>query len=256
MRGARRTDLDGLDEALQLARTLAPALFREVMQTSGARFLCLHQSGKVPQIDRLIESYAWTDAAFALIGFAIPKWSIRRIIRADVEWYCSLSQQPNLPIEAGRCARSQPRSIAACNVESFHCGAPQGRFSAASCFSGAADTIGTSLCILLRQLRLTFQFNRTAEHANLELPHKQLAGQILDGDQFGAVELAEQSDAGIDRLVDQSAVALAHDHDSAGAAIAFRAAFLGADRPLLQAQPVEQVVRGENSPIRTPRPRR
>jgi hypothetical protein len=58
-------------------------------------------------------------------------------------------------------------------------------------------------------------------------------GQILDGDQFGAVELAEQSDAGIDRLVDQSAVTLAHDHDSAGAAIAFRAAFLGADRPLL-----------------------
>jgi hypothetical protein len=99
MRGARRTDLDGLDEALRLTPTLTRTLFREVMQNAGERFLSLHQSGKVPQIDRLIESHAWTDAAFALIGFAIPKWSIRRIIRADVEWYCSLSQQPNLPIE-------------------------------------------------------------------------------------------------------------------------------------------------------------
>ena len=79
-----------------------------------------------------------------------------------------------------------------------------------------------------------------AGHGLLHRMQHALVGQILDGDQFGAVELAEQSDAGIDRLVDQSAVALAHDHDSAGAAIAFRAAFLGADRPLLQAQPVEQ----------------
>jgi hypothetical protein len=80
MRGARRTDLDGLDEALRLTPTLTRTLFREVMQNAGERFLSLHQSGKVPQIDRLIESHAWTDAAFALIGFAIPKWSIRRII--------------------------------------------------------------------------------------------------------------------------------------------------------------------------------
>ena len=79
-----------------------------------------------------------------------------------------------------------------------------------------------------------------AGHRFLHRMQRALVGEVFDGDQFGAVELAEQSDAGIDRLVDQSAVALAHDHDSAGAAIAFRAAFLGADRPLLQAQPVEQ----------------
>ena len=64
-------------------------------------------------------------------------------------------------------------------------------------------------------------------------------GEILDRDQFGAVELAEQRDARIDRLVSQAAIALAHDDDGAGAAIAFRAAFFGAGRSLLQTQPVQ-----------------
>jgi hypothetical protein len=99
MRDAGQTDLGSLDEALRLALTLTPALFREVMQNAGARFLSLDQSGQATRIDRFIGSRAWTDAAFALIELAVPKWSIRRIVQADAEWHCSLSQQPNLPIE-------------------------------------------------------------------------------------------------------------------------------------------------------------
>ena len=64
-------------------------------------------------------------------------------------------------------------------------------------------------------------------------------GKILDRDQLGAVQLAKQRDARIDRLVSQAAVALAHDDDGAGAAIAFGAAFFGAGRSLLQTQPVQ-----------------
>ena len=99
MRGARQTDLEALDDALRLAPTLTPELFREVMEKAGARFSSLHQAGKATRIDRFIESHA-ADAAFVLIELAVPKWTVRRIIRADAaRWYCSLSQQPNLPIE-------------------------------------------------------------------------------------------------------------------------------------------------------------
>ncbi len=76
-------------------------------------------------------------------------------------------------------------------------------------------------------------------HRLLHRMQHAVVGKILDGDQFGAVQLAEQRDARIERLVNEAAVALAHDHDGAGAAIAFSAAFLGAGRSLLQTQPVQ-----------------
>ena len=65
-------------------------------------------------------------------------------------------------------------------------------------------------------------------------------GEVLDGDDLGAVRLAEQQDAGIDRLVDEAAVPHPSERDRAGAAIALRAALLGADAALLQPQIVEQ----------------
>ncbi len=64
-------------------------------------------------------------------------------------------------------------------------------------------------------------------------------GEVLDRDEFGAVELAKQQDAGVDRLVGELAAAQTREHDRAGAAIALGAAFLRAGRPLLFAQPVE-----------------
>jgi hypothetical protein len=97
MRDAGQTALESLDDALRLALTLTAE--HEVMENAGARCSSLHQAGKATLIDRFIESHAWTDAAFVLIELAVPKWSIRRIVQADAEWHCSLSQQPNLPIE-------------------------------------------------------------------------------------------------------------------------------------------------------------
>jgi hypothetical protein len=99
MHGAQPHDPEQLDEALRLAPALTPALFRSVMQNAGARLWSLRQAGKAARIDCLIESHAWTDAALALIELAIPQWSIRRIIHTDGVWHCSLSRQPNLPIE-------------------------------------------------------------------------------------------------------------------------------------------------------------
>jgi hypothetical protein len=63
-------------------------------------------------------------------------------------------------------------------------------------------------------------------------------GQILDRNQFRSIELPQQRDARIDRFVDRP-TAVAHNHDGACAAIAFRAAFFGSGRSFLQTQPVE-----------------
>ena len=67
-----------------------------------------------------------------------------------------------------------------------------------------------------------------ARHRLLDRMQYAAFGKIFDRDQFAAFQLAEQRDAGIDRLIDQAAVALARHDDGAGAAIALRAAFFGA----------------------------
>ena len=64
--------------------------------------------------------------------------------------------------------------------------------------------------------------------------------EILDGDELGAVDLAEQQDAGIDRLVMHAAAAHPARGHGAGAAIALGAAFLGADAPLLKPQIIQK----------------
>jgi hypothetical protein len=81
-------DLDRVDDELRRAPALAPDLFGKVIASTTVRFALLAKSGKTARIDRLIEAGAWTDAA----------WTLRRVIRGDGEWLCSLSRQPNLPM--------------------------------------------------------------------------------------------------------------------------------------------------------------
>ena len=66
------------------------------------------------------------------------------------------------------------------------------------------------------------------------------AREVFDGDDFAAVGLRGEQDAGVDRLVGQFLSAQAAQHHCAGAAVAFGAAFLGAGRAFGQAQVVEQ----------------
>jgi hypothetical protein len=58
-------------------------------------------------------------------------------------------------------------------------------------------------------------------------------GEIFDRDQFRAIDLTEQRDARIHRLVNGTAVALPHDNDSTGTAIALGTALFGAGRAFL-----------------------
>ena len=88
--------LDRLGHQLQQARSITPDLIAQVIAQACVRFTALGASAKA-KVDRLIASSAWTDAAFALLALELPQWSIRRLIRDDSEWLCSLSHTPALP---------------------------------------------------------------------------------------------------------------------------------------------------------------
>jgi len=70
--------------------------------------------------------------------------------------------------------------------------------------------------------------------------------EVFHGDDLGAVGLAGEQNAGVDRLVDQPAVdRLSQDH-RAGAAVALGAALFGADGVLGQTKVVEERQRRRN----------
>ena len=77
------------------------------------------------------------------------------------------------------------------------------------------------------------------DHRLLHRMQRVAVGKILDGDELRAVELAEQQNAGVDRLIGQLAAAQAREHDRAGAAIALRRSPPSYRWPALLAQPVE-----------------
>jgi hypothetical protein len=90
---------DRLDEELRIAPEPALDLFAKIIAGVCTRIPVLSKSGKAGRIDRLIECRAWTDAALALIEFELPAWKVRRLVCENGEWLCSLSRQPNLPLE-------------------------------------------------------------------------------------------------------------------------------------------------------------
>ena len=65
-------------------------------------------------------------------------------------------------------------------------------------------------------------------------------------DHLLAVDLAQELDAGVDRLIDHAAGAQVAQRHRAGAAIALAAAFLGAAGAFLQPQIVEQCGHGRH----------
>jgi hypothetical protein len=88
---------DRLDDELRVALRPAPGLFGKIIGSACTRIPVLSKSGKTDRIDRLLEAGAWTDAALALIELELPAWKLRRLVREDDEWFCSLSRQPSLP---------------------------------------------------------------------------------------------------------------------------------------------------------------
>ncbi len=91
--------LDRLDEAVRFASLPTRGLVSKVVAGACTRIPVLKKAGRAAGIDRLLESGAWADAALALIELELPDWTLRRLIREDERWHCSLSQHPNLPID-------------------------------------------------------------------------------------------------------------------------------------------------------------
>jgi hypothetical protein len=87
---------DRLSEAVRVAPKATPELVSQIIVGACRRTPLLR--GKVAEIDQLIKLGAWFDAASALIELELPNWKLRRSIREDGEWFCSLSQRPDLPV--------------------------------------------------------------------------------------------------------------------------------------------------------------
>jgi hypothetical protein len=91
--------LERLEREARLAPTPTHDLLSKITCSACPRLQLLRSTGKPIQVDRSIEAGAWTDAAIALIKVELPGWQLRRLVYEDGEWLCSLSRQPNLPIE-------------------------------------------------------------------------------------------------------------------------------------------------------------
>jgi hypothetical protein len=115
---AQTVDLELLDDALRLAPALFPQLFRKITEDC-TRLASLRQSGKAAGLDRLIEASAWTDAAFVLIHLELPNWRVRRVVRENGEWLCSLSPQPNLLVALDEMAEAKHEVFALAILRAF-----------------------------------------------------------------------------------------------------------------------------------------
>src|SRR5580658_5062640 len=79
--------------------------------------------------------------------------------------------------------------------------------------------------------------------------------EILDRDQLGAVELAQEQNAGVERLVDEPVPLESRQHHGACATIPLGAAFLRSLRSHFLPQPVEDgCARGELAELNLPAP--
>jgi hypothetical protein len=86
---------DRLSEAVRVAPKPTPELVSQIIVGACTRTPLLR--GKATEIGQLIKLGAWLDAALVLIELELPGWKLRRLIREDGEWFCSLSRQPDLP---------------------------------------------------------------------------------------------------------------------------------------------------------------
>ena len=77
------------------------------------------------------------------------------------------------------------------------------------------------------------------DHRLLQRMQIGASGEILDRDQFGAVELAQEQNAGVERLIGEPTAPEPRQHDGARAAISLGAAFFRSLRSDVLPQPIE-----------------
>lgn len=116
----REDRLDRLAEKLRTAESATPHLVAETVSDACPRLSLLNKSGTVAaQLNRLIEASAWTDLALALIGLELPGWKLRRLVQEDGTWFCSLSRQPNVPVDLDDSADASHEDLALAILSAF-----------------------------------------------------------------------------------------------------------------------------------------
>src|SRR6202047_2502962 len=94
---AEHRNFDALRDRLRDAQAVTPELMSMVIGEACRHMPPIRQTDRTAQIERLIASGAWTDAALALIDLELPQWKVRRIAYDEGEWYCALSRERGLP---------------------------------------------------------------------------------------------------------------------------------------------------------------
>jgi len=107
----REERLEGLLEQLRLAPAATSDLFSNIVADACPRLSRTEQSAKAAHTRWLSETGAWTDAALRLVELELPEWTVRRLIRDDSAWICSLSRHCEVPIEFDDTAEAVHESL-------------------------------------------------------------------------------------------------------------------------------------------------
>jgi hypothetical protein len=95
----REDRLGGLIDQLRLASAPTSDLFSNIVADACTRLFRPDHAAKAVRIRWLSEAGAWTDAALGLVELELPQWTVRRLVRDDGAWICSLSRHCEIPIE-------------------------------------------------------------------------------------------------------------------------------------------------------------
>src|SRR5260370_23111736 len=116
---SKHRDPGELNDWFRDAHAVTAELLSEVIGETCRRFPSVGQAGKTAQIERLIQSGAWTDAALALIDLELPQWKVRRIAYDGGEWYCALSRERALPDWLARSIETRHADLALALFSAF-----------------------------------------------------------------------------------------------------------------------------------------
>ncbi len=107
-----------LQEQIGRAQTITPELMADVIARTCPRLHAQRRTAKA-RVIRLVESGAFADATLALLELELPQWKLRRLIREDDEWHCSISKQLGLPAELDDMAEANHESLPLAILSAF-----------------------------------------------------------------------------------------------------------------------------------------
>ena len=103
-------NLAKLEEQLHCANAVTSGLMSDMMAIACVRFGALGAATKV-RVKWLIEVGAWTDATIALLELELPHWKLRRLVKEDGKWLCSLSKRVGIPLAYDEVAEAGHESL-------------------------------------------------------------------------------------------------------------------------------------------------